>query len=98
MRKLIILSMSLLMCECLAANAEFEAVVKLAKQEAKNKKSDSYNQARHFNPQSVFDHYTRNPDQTKYFHGVTQKDTQQMDNDKIQSKTGESGTIIANSV
>lgn len=93
------LSVSLLMCcKCLAAGSEFEATVNLANQDAQRKKAESFNQAKHFNPQAVFDNYTKNPEQTKYYQGVEQKDTQQMDNDKIQSKTGESGTIISSSI
>jgi len=92
------LALKVWMCNCLAASPEFEAAVNLANQDGLSKKSDSFNQAKHFNPQTVFYNYTKNPDQTKYYQGVTQKDTQQMDNDKIQSKGGESGTTIANSV
>jgi len=99
MRNFIMLCiMSLLILDCLAVNPEFEESVNQAKQDAQNKKMDSYNQAKNFNPQNVFNHYTNHPDQTKYYDGVTQTDTSAMTADAIQSKSSESATNISTSI
>ena len=99
MRNIIILLLLLVLTgKCWTASPEFEAVVNLARQDGQNRKMDPFNQAKNFDPHTVFNNYTNDPDQTKYYEGVQQKDTQQMDNDKNQSKTNETGTFITNSV
>lgn len=99
MRKMMIgLILSGLISESLAASSEFEAAVGQAKQIAQSKKADSYIQANNFSPQTVFDHYSKNPEQTQYYGGVTQTHTEQLTRDALQSKNSESGKVISNSI
>ncbi len=95
---ILLLIFSVLTGECIANSPDFESGINQAKQEAKNKKNDAFNQAKNFNPKTVFDNYTKNPDQTKYYGGITQSDTQQMTSDAFQSKSSESGQVISNSI
>jgi conjugal transfer mating pair stabilization protein TraN len=82
----------------LAGSPDFESAVNLAKSEAQNKKSSSYNQAKNFDPKSVFDNYTNHPNQTKYYDGVKQSNTQQMTNDAFEQKNGDEGKVISNTI
>lgn len=83
---------------CIAGSPDFESAVNLAKSEAQNKKSSSYNQAKNFDPKSVFDNYTNHPNQAKYYDGVKQSNTQQMTNDAFQQKNSEEGKTISNTI
>jgi len=85
-------------CTSFAASPEFEATVNLAKQDAQSKKMDSFEKAKQFNPQAVFKDYSKNPDQTKYYSGVTQTNTEQLTNDAMQSKNSNSGKDIVTGI
>lgn len=78
-----------------AMNPGFDSAVNLAKAEAENKKTDSYNEAKKFDPTSVFGHYTDHPEQANYYGGVKQKNTRQMTMDSFQQKNSESGKEIS---
>src|SRR6185437_3386081 len=95
-RLLMLISFSIV--TCYAAAPEFEATVKLAAQDAKAKKAESFNQAKIWDPKSTFDHYNSKPDTTKYYSGVMQKDTEHMHQDTVQSKSSESGRVIKDSM
>ena len=95
-RLLMLISFSIV--SCYAASPEFEAAVKLAAQDAKAKKAESFNQAKVWDPNNTFDHYTSKPDTTKYYSGVMQKDAEHMHQDTVQSKSSESGKVIKDSM
>lgn len=89
--------------QCLAINADahlvtegsgFEAAVQAAKVIASSKKEEAYNQAKRFDPNAVFDYYTKNPKPTKYYEGVTQDNTQAMLKDTLQEKNSDMGKNI----
>ncbi len=82
----------------LAADSDFESAVNLARAEGQSKKENSVNQAKNFDPKSVFNNYSNHPDQSKYYGGVTQTDTQQMTNDAFQQKNSEAGQDISNTI
>jgi conjugal transfer mating pair stabilization protein TraN len=81
-----------------ANNTDFEEAINKAKVIAQNKKGEAYNQAQRFNPNTVFDYYTKNPSQTKYYEDETQSNTQQMTKDSVQEKHSETGKNISHSI
>lgn len=81
-----------------AHSSTFEATVNIAKSEAQNKKMESFKQAKNFNPQKVFDNYTKHPEQKKYYKDSAETNTQQMTNDALQSKNSATGTTILDTI
>lgn len=81
-----------------AGNPGFDDAINQAKSDGTHLQMKSYNQAKTFNPQTVFDNYSTNPVQTRYYDGVKQTDTAKMQQDTLQSKNSELGTVISTSI
>lgn len=77
------------------ASVDMDQAAQKAIDEARSKKQSMYDQAKHFNPNAVFDDYTDHPDQTKYYHGVTQKQTDQLDQDAAKAIQDETGQVVS---
>ena len=69
----------------------------LAQQESL--KNDSYQHLKNFNPNTTFDHYSSNPNQTQYYGGITQSDSAKLNQDAQTSKTStDAGNSITDSI
>jgi conjugal transfer mating pair stabilization protein TraN len=78
---------------------DIQSVVNQTLSQSESLKNDSYNHIKNFNPNSVFDHYSSNPSQTKYYDGVTQSDTTKLDQDTMNAPTStDAGNTVSGSV
>jgi conjugal transfer mating pair stabilization protein TraN len=62
-------------------------------------KSNAYNYLKNFSPKNHFDHYSDSPTETKYYSGVTQKGSGQLDQDAVVAKGNSyAGKTISQSI
>ncbi|MHB1948315.1 MAG: type-F conjugative transfer system mating-pair stabilization protein TraN [Gammaproteobacteria bacterium] len=78
---------------------DMQAIVNqiLAQQDAL--KNNSYSHLKNFDPNSNFDHYSSNPNQTQYYGGITQSDTAKLNQDAQNAKTtNDAGSAVNTSI
>ena len=62
-------------------------------------KTDAYKKVKDFDPNATFEHFTQNPDQVKYYEGVTQSDTSALNQDAMQNMIeSDTGAALLNSI
>lgn len=77
-----------------ANDAGFQDAINAAKETAGNKKLDSYNLAKQFDPRKAFDNYSSDPKQKQYYQGVMQQDVKQLEYDALNEQIQGSGKEI----
>ena len=83
----------------LGANPEFDAIFNQTRELANNKKMESAQVIKNFNPNVTFEKYNANPEETKLYQGVTQTDATQMNNQALSlMNNSEVGSAILESL
>jgi conjugal transfer mating pair stabilization protein TraN len=78
---------------------DIQAIVNQTLAQSESLKHDSYSHIKNFDPNSAFDKYTKNPSQTQYYGGVTQSDTNKLNQDAMNAPSStEAGSAVAGSV
>ena len=81
-----------------AANTQFQDVMNQSMAFAKQQQPNAYQAMQAFKPASTFNQYIDHPDQTKYYGGVDQPTTAQLNQDALNEMQKDHGKDILNSI